>query len=335
MHFKNTSALLLALVLSANCFAAADDDDNLAAPTHDSSGPSQTTLDLQKRAGIRTQALQATTRQPEFSVQGTVVDLEPLLRLRQQYLAAQADRSSAKARYQATELNLARTRNLHQQDIVSTRRLQEQQAQWQNDQAILASSSYQQQTLLETARLQWGELITHWFTQSNDKNAAQLLTHHSQLLQISLPATLDLPAESKSILIDEHGRRDMAVKAEFVSSLPQVDPITQGQRYLFQLKGRNLPFGARITAWIPSREQQSEGVIIPESAVVWHLGQAFVFIETQQDEFEQRPMRQLVPTDHGYFAASGFEAGETIVVTGAQTLLSKTLKDLIPDEDDD
>jgi hypothetical protein len=331
MYFYPPSLLLLAFLLSANCFAIDNDDDVKAAP----SAASQPAKDLGQHAGIRTQALQKAMQQPEISVQGTVVDPEPLLKLRQQYLAAKAEQSSAQARYQATEQNLARTRNLHQQDIVSTRRLQEQQAQRQSDQALLAASNYQQQMLLESARLQWGEHVTEWFTQANNNQAQQLLTHQLQLLQVSFPPTLNLPASTKTIWVDGQGRRDHAVKAEYISSLPQVDPITQGSRYLFRLAGHSLPFGARITAWIPAQAQQSEGVAIPESAVVWHLGQAYVFIEDQPGQFEQRAIPELLPNDGGYFAATGFKPGESIVVTGAQTLLSKKLEGLIPDEDDD
>lgn len=335
MHLPNLLVLLFALLTSSAGFAANDEDEQKSALSTQRSAPAQSGADLQQTADIRTQALQAASRAPEFSVQGIVVDLEPLLKLRQQYLAAQAEQDSAKARFHTAEQSLARTRNLHQQDIVSTRRLQEQQAQWRNDKALLATNNYQQQTLLATARLQWGEQLAHWFTQADNQQAEQFLAHRAQLLQISLPANLHLPQPPQSVLIDEQGRRDNAIPAQLISPLPQVDPVTQGERYFFKLEGRKLPFGARFTAWIADGEQQAEGIVVPDTAVVWHLGQAFVFIKTAHGEFERRLLRDLVPTNAGYFAASGFQAGEVIVTLGAQTLLSRELKAMIPDEDDD
>jgi hypothetical protein len=321
-------ALMLALLFPLVGFADVDDEQAGEAE----SGPA--TLDIAQRGGIRTQALQAAARQPELSVQGEIVDLQPLLRLRQQYFAAQADQAGASARYQAAEQNLQRTKNLHRQDIVSTRRLQEQQAQWRNDQAMLASSDYQRQTLLATARLQWGEALSRWFTQAHSPEVDDFLNHKAQLLQITLPAGRHLTDTTSSIAVDEQGRRDDAVPALFISTQPNVDPVTLGERYFFKLSQRSLPYGSRVTAWIAEGEANSEGVVIPESAIVWHLGEAFVFVETENGGFERRLMRGYRPMTGGYFAATGFEPGEVVAVAGAQTLLSSELKAMIPDDDD-
>ena len=321
--------LTFLLFISSAVFAAKDDDElrPLVSPASEK---------LEQTAGIKTQVLRATAKPPEFSAQGTVIDLEPLLMLRQQFLAAQASQDSAQARYQEADLNLSRTRNLHQQDIVSTRRLQEQQAQWRNDKANLATSSYQQQTIVASSRLQWGNLLTDWFTRHNSPQAEQFLNHKAQLLLISLPGNRHLQTGIQTILIDEQGRRDQAISATLISAAPQVDPITQGERYFFKTEGRKLAFGARVSAWITDSDKASNvGVIIPESAVVWHLGQAIVFIKTEDGAFKRRLLPELIADKDGYFAATGFNAGETIVTTGAQTLLSQELKELIPSEDDD
>lgn len=324
------------LFSSINAVVADDDDDKQ--PRHSAANAlaaTQAEPSLQHKAGIKTQRLQSATRATEFSTYGKVLSLEPLLALRQQYLAAQAQQDSAAAKYQEADLNLHRTRNLHQQDIVSTRRLQEQQALWRNEKANLATSNYQQQTILAASRLQWGDTLTRWFTQNQDKQAEQFLGHRAQLLQITLPPNSQLAPDVFGIEVDEHGRRDQAIKATLISPAPQVDPITQGERYFFKTEGRSLPFGAYISAWITHGKQQSAGVIIPESAVVWHLGQALVFIKTEDGEFSRRLLAEQIPVKGGYFAASGFKADEEIVTIGAQTLLSQELKNLIPSEDDD
>lgn len=318
---------LILLLRGIAAYAAVDDDD-LNPARASSRTPAQT-------AGIKTQPLQTAAKQPEFSASGSVIDLQPLLALRQQFLTAQAVRDSAQARYQEADANLARTRHLHQQDIVSTRRLQEQQAQWRNDKANLSTSDYQQQTIVAASRLQWGDVLTDWFTQPNSRQAEQFLTHRSQLLQISLPANTRLQPEIRAIAVDDHGRRDQAITATLISPAPQVDPITQGERYFFKTEARRLSFGARVSAWIASGAPGTGGVIIPESAVVWHLGQAFVYIKAENGEFNRRLLPDIATSNGGYFAAAGFKAGEDIVTIGAQTLLSQELKNLIPSEDDD
>lgn len=314
---------LTAVLFNTDKQAAANDDLN-ASPK------------IQHNAGIITQPLKRAESQPELSAYGTVLSLEPLLALRQQYLAAVAQQDSAEATYQEADLNLNRTRDLYRYDIVSTRKLQEQQTRWRNDRANLANSRNQQQTILATSQLQWGDTLTEWFTLNHGKKAEQFLNRHAQLLQITLPANVRLAPEVSNVAVDEHDRRDQAIKATLISAAPQVDPITQGERYFFKSEGRNLPFGAHISVWIPSGKQaQTSGVVIPKNAVVWHLGQAFVFIRSEDGGFNRRLLAELNPTKKGYFTSAGFEPGEEIVTVGAQTLLSEELKNLIPREDDD
>ncbi|QPK64347.1 hypothetical protein IVG45_05115 [Methylomonas sp. LL1] len=324
------ACLAAALLAASSPFADADQDDEPRAMKPADSAASNTHI-----AGIKTQRLEASMQQPEFSAYGTVVNLEPLVALRQQFLAARAQQDSARAKYQEADLNLTRTQDLHRHDIVSTRRLQEQQAQWRNDQANLATSNYQQQTILATSRLQWGELLTDWFTQNHGKQAEQFLNHRAQLLQITLPANSRLAPDLRTVDVDEHGRRDHAIKASLISVAPQADPVTQGERYFFKSEGRNLPFGAHITAWITNGTPENTGVIIPDNAVVWHLGQAFIFIKSVNGEFQRRLLPELIPAKTGYFASGDFKPGDEIVITGAQTLLSQELKNLIPSEDND
>ncbi|OQW75530.1 MAG: hypothetical protein BVN35_07665 [Proteobacteria bacterium ST_bin11] len=320
--------------------ALADDDD---APTSTAqTKPSGVTADPavleldptgQKLAGVKTQTLAKVRQTPEFAAYGTVVNPEPLLNIRQQFLAASALQDSAQARYSEAEQNLHRTRDLHQQDIVSTRRLQEQQAIWQADKANLAANSYQQELITANSRLVWGDTISNWFTKAQDKNATQLLEHRAQLLQITLPANSRLDPTVSTIRIHERGQRNAALPATLVSAAPQVDPVSQGLRYFFRCMDCRLPFGSHLTAWIPEGGLGDSGVTIPQSAVVWHLGQAFVFIQTDAAHFSRRALNQHSNTSQGYFVASGIEPGEDVVITGAQTLLSQQLKGLIPDED--
>ncbi|MDD2762148.1 MAG: hypothetical protein PHH11_17870 [Methylomonas sp.] len=333
MHLSPRIGGLSAMLFSTLVFAA--DDDKLASPDKLPPSDAASKTESHANAGIETQPMKPASRQPEFSAFGSVLSLEPLLDLRQQYLTAQAQQDSAAAKYQEADFNLNRTRNLHQHDIVSTRRLQEQQAQWRNDKANLATSGFQQQTLLAASRLQWGDTLTNWFTRNSDKQAEQLLSQRAQLLEIILPAHVSLGENVRHIAVNEHGNRSQAVTATLISPAPRVDPVTQGKRYFFSVEGGNLPFGAHIHAWIPTDAAQNAGVIIPENAVVWHLGQALVFIKTGDGDYKKRLLPEQIQIEGGYFAATGFVAGEEIVTTGAQTLLSQELKKQIPDEDDD
>lgn len=319
-----------------------DDDDTVAKPqATQASRPSvQTQVSSVnqaqiKLAGIETMVLKNVQKRPELVAHASVLSLEPLMTLRQQYRAASAIQDGAHAKYQEATLNLARSRELYQQDIISTRRLQEQLALSQSEKANVGNAAAQRQALLATSQWQWGETLSNWFVLGNDKSAEPFVKRHAQLLSITLPANSPSHAAFKIAFVDVQGRRDQAHATQLIARAPQVDPITQGARYFFKLEGQNLPLGARLTAWLPLAGEEQSGVIVPNSAIVWHLGQACVFVKAAADHFNRKVLSEFTPSPGGYFVNSVLRDGDEIVISGAQTLLSQELKNQIPSEDDD
>lgn len=328
-------SLLFCLFSSPVSFAADDDDAQAARQSKTAATEQHDGNAVSNTAAVKTQILQTVSRPLEITAQGSVLDFAPLLTVRQQYLAAQAQLDGANARFRETEFNLQRTRQLHSQDIVATRRLQEQQALWQSDKASLSAINYQQQAILATSRMQWGELLTHWFTQTNDANIKAFLQGSNQLISITLPANHAIDNAPERIYIDGQGKRDQATTATLIANAPQVDPVSLSRRLFYQLHGRSMPIGSHLTAWLADSKQLSSGVLIPENAVVWHLGQAYVFVKTPDGRFSRRALEQFSPTPGGYVELQALRAGDAVVTSGAQTLLSHDLKNLIPTEDDD
>jgi hypothetical protein len=69
--------------------------------------------------------------------------------------------------------------------------------------------------------------------------------------------------------------------------------------------------------------------------VCWHLGQALVFVKVADQQFASRVVSAYSKTVGGYFVRSTLKAGEEVVSTGAQMLLSQEFKGQIPAEDND
>ena len=341
LDFLRLIGLLICISHTSTLLAIEDDDDALKLQTTKSAASSEDndTLSLPDNslqlAGIKTQILQRVQRPSEWLTHGSVLSLEPLLALRQQYLSASALQDGALAKYQESASNLTRTRDLHSQDIVSTRRLQEQQALWQSEKANLANSRYQQQAILASSTLQWGQTLTEWFVRGHGANTERFIQNQAQLLLITLPADLPVNSVIHVAFIDERGRREHAHQVEAIARAPQVDPVTQGARHFFKREGRPLPIGSHLTVWVATEDDMQTGVILPNSAILWHLGQACVFVKSDATHFVRRILQDFTPSDGGYFVKNGLQPGDEIVVTGAQTLLSQTLKHQIPSEDDD
>ena len=77
------------------------------------------------------------------------------------------------------------------------------------------------------------------------------------------------------------------------------------------------------------------GVIIPKSALIWYMDQAFVFLKTTEETFSRRTLDHYLASADGNFIADAIKPGEQVVTKGAQMLLSEDLRGQIPKEDDD
>ena len=339
---KKNIALLLICFLTLyfnNTLVLADDDDEAkifeTAQFIDGQALIHIEEEVQSASGIKTQKLKAINFNPEFIAYGKAIDISPLLSLHNQYLSSLAKKTGAKARLNTAEKSISRLRQLHLGEAISTRKLQNQQSQWQSEQAIYNEMAYQNKIIINNSKLQWGATVTHWLTTPASKQLEKLLNSESTLLKISLPADKSLPENTAHIYIDNNGNRNSASKAEFVSQLPQIDAISQGPQYLFLTETPTIKIGMNVSAWIALKNDLQTGVIIPESSLAWHLGQAFVFVKIDDQTFAHRNITQVTKVANGYFVENQLAAGEELVTTGTQMLLSHEFRSQIPDEDDD
>lgn len=104
--------------------------------------------------------------------------------------------------------------------------------------------------------------------------------------------------------------------------------IVSGTTLLYRLT-RTLPGlrpGAAVTAHFNLPGKAGDGVLIPRSAIVQQDGRQWVYIQTKADRFTRKPVSTDRPVQSGYIVTRGFETGDKLVVTGAQTLLSEEFK---------
>jgi hypothetical protein len=80
-----------------------------------------------------------------------------------------------------------------------------------------------------------------------------------------------------------------------------------------------------VVGWLRVPGAARRGVVVPRSALVHHEGEVFVYVERAPDRFERRRVVLEGPEGDGWFVSSGVAAGDRVVVTGAQQLLSSEL----------
>ena len=65
--------------------------------------------------------------------------------------------------------------------------------------------------------------------------------------------------------------------------------------------------------------------MLPRGAFVRHEGGVFVYVQTEQGGFERRLVTLGAALTNGIVVATGVEANDKVVVTGAQQLLATEL----------
>jgi hypothetical protein len=317
---------IICFLIAFNSTGLADEDEQeIQHP------PNTVHLDEQqlKNSGIRTQNLPISQYTPELIAYGSVLNIQALLEIQSHLSIANANYLAAKADSSQARHALKRLQNLHDNQAISTRKLQIQQKIWRSSKNLLDTTRLQKETLQQTLRLNWGEKL------SNDYSHIASITSGLQvLLSVSLSANKTLSQGTEIIFVHPSGDRKKAIVAKFLSAALQTDQFSQGESYFFLAANTGLIAGMRITAWIPQTRKLT-GVIIPETSLLWHLGQAFVYLETQPQTFTRHTISGPVKSPTGFFVLDPVLVGKKIVVTGAQTLLSEEFRSQIPDEDDD
>ncbi|NOT13468.1 MAG: hypothetical protein HOP23_16860 [Methylococcaceae bacterium] len=288
----------------------------------------------QQLSGIAITILDSANYQDEFSAYGSALTLLPLISLQHRYQLAQAEHSSAKAKYSHSEQSISRQKSLFQHGVASKRSLQGQELQRQVDKASAHAAQIQGKAIADVVLLQWGKQLTDWALSAKGDELNKYLSGQMTLIKITLPATKQLSKNIHTIYIEPSGDRSKASTAELIGSAPQADDSIQGESYFFKTNNPKIKTGMRVAAWIPVQSSRT-GVVIPKSALIWHMDQSFVYIKTDAHTFTRRTIGHYAVTADGYFVENYLKPGEHVVTMGGQLLLSEEFRVQIPDEDND
>jgi hypothetical protein len=253
---------------------------------------------------------------------------------RSRHFQAEAAYKITKTKLNLAQQSLTRVRNLHRNDAISKRKLQIQQSQWEEAQAHHDAIAYEIKSIQESTLLNWGNPLSEWAFAPDSKEFSQLISGQQTLLQITLPPNQTLPEATKFIFVAHTGIRDKAIKAYYLSLAQDTNEDFQGETFFF-IVPEDIQTGMHVTTWIAREQKNISGVILPFSALVWHMGQAYVYLQTGDEQFTRHEVSTQRRTTNGYFVQTEILPGAKLVTTGAQMLLSEEFRGQIPDEDDD
>jgi len=142
--------------------------------------------------------------------------------------------------------------------------------------------------------------------------------------RVDLPPGQSGAGYSLTVLAIGEGAPPLA--ARLLGSAPSTDPMLQGAAYLLLIERDPPAVGASLLATFTA-ELRRDGALVPAAAIVWRDGIPCVYVEVEPDVFERRAIPERLAAGGDWLVASGVAAGERVVASGAQQLLSAEILD--------
>ncbi len=288
----------------------------------------------QKFANIQSKIINQTRLNPELKGSATVLNLSEINSQHINYLHLTEQKKRLRKHLQRAKRNLDRIKKLHRNDGVSNSKLDNYHAEFFSAESAFQANQLKIANLENQNSSTWGSEISAWITELDSFHINQLKQNGS-VIKLILPYNERIPAALNQIYTHHTHNRNSAHTATFVTELPQLNPTNHGHQYIFKLSKYKYKSNTLLNVWIPENTESQTGIIIPDSAIVWHLGQILIYIQKEHEQFVPIRLEHPLKLSQGYFSTDQTIFNKSIVIKGAQTIFSEEFKAQIPEEDDD
>lgn len=315
-----------------------DDDDDIPLRTeiHDGVLVLRLSLQQQQVSGLITEPAQTLQIDLEDKTFASVLSVDELLAAREQYQLIKAELAIVQTALNASKRVYERLKVLNEEAAnISKNKLDDARAQKALEESRVLKLKLELNSQKNTMQRKWGKILSHLALHKDADYFEDFLNQDKALLLMALKSEQLMPYGLDSVYISRSTSRMEAEPALVLSPAPNTDPVSQGESYFIQSSLKGLRPGMRLNVWIPKNTDSNEGVFIPDSAVVWHEGLPWAYVKSDDELFTRKALNNAIEIDAGWLVSENFEAGQQVLVQGAQQLLSEEFRSSIPDEDDD
>ena len=280
----------------------------------------------QAKSGIRVAALKVNATPLEQQAYATVLLVQDLSDARNTYVSMKAQLEKTQASLNVARKDYQRLNELHNDDRnVSDKVFQAGAATLKTEEANVYAAQTAVQSAANTVAQRYGDVITAWLV--NDMpTLKRVLQRQDVLIQVTYPVNASHITAPKTIRI-QNGE-NVFVTANLVARSPRIDPRIQGISYFYIAPAQMLVPGMNVLAFLPTKNE-AQGVVVPQSAVVWWQGKAWIYVQKNGDRFARREIPTDQVIENGFVVRSGLTPNDRVVVDGAQLLLSEEFRSQI------
>jgi len=275
------------------------------------------TLDTgaQKRIELKVAPVTAATHSIELTAYGSVLDPSPLI-------SAQGDLASNEASVEVAKTLAVRAHSLFEQGENVSRKAME------SADADLRAAEIKLETARRSLELDWGDAIAKLDAPGRNTLLDDLASRKAFLARVDLPAGKSIDGLPSAARVSDANEKQWW-KAALLSPATKTDPKTFGQGFFLRIDDVPLQINAPLKALLELTNAPRAGFAIPDAAVLRSDGKTWVYIQVSTNSFARREIILEAPVEQGWFTMGGVAAGDQLVVTGGELLLSEEHKSQI------
>ncbi len=315
-------------------FEARDDDDDDAPPLPLVGGAPAVRLDGERErlAGLATARLEPASLTPGMLVTADIVDIQPLVALRDRYRERFFGAQAADVALTAAKREYDRLSALYREDAdVAQKAVLQAEAVWRMAEAERYGVWAGLDSLRTQARREWGAVLAEWAFTEDDSRFARLIAGRDNVARALLPAGRVLPEGVDHAFLTRNGT---SVPVSYLSPAPHT-AAGAGESHFFLTPGLSLPAALRLPLWIPLSGEPITGLSLPQEAVVRALGRDWAYVRVDASHFARREVSLDHMLEDGGYLVDDLDPGDEVAVSGAVVLYAEEFRSQIRDEDDD
>ena len=289
---------------------------------------------IQAQAGIQAEPVIQKEIKQTVHAFGEVISIQPLLSLRARMNQLTMQKKVAEADLSVSGREYERLRKLHEDaENISERQMLAAKSKWLTDQTALQSISQGLEDLRYEAYREWGSRLVDAMIDGDD--VFKIFDRQdARLIQVTLSADQQLPADVKKIFISRDIDSRQKIEAEYLSPAMTTNPMIQGETYYFYAISDELRNGMYLDAWFNPENASVTGYQIPESAIIWYVDRPWVYVRKDEQHFVRKYLENYIESREGWLVTDDFFKDKMVVTRGGQMLLAEEFRWSIPDEDD-
>lgn len=289
-------------------------------------------------SGIETAKIYSSNKQSSFSNYGIVQATDTLIDLKNIYDRLMQEINTLKNQLLTEEKKYLAFAELNEDEKnISDQVLLEQQTIVNNLKVTIEKKAILKKNLKQKVLTQWGQKFYDVVSGSTkDKDLVALVSGSARLVKITIPSSESGRFIPKSIIFSPINGSD-EIDGIFIDKAPTIEPSILGQTYFYLIQSTEIRIGSKLIGFYFQKNDKEINLFeVSDTSVVWSNGTPWVYIEQEPHLFIKKPVVLENEINRGWLiSAELLSPNDSVVIKGAQLLLSEEFKYQIKNENED